>query len=143
MREVHPGLLWIGSRRDTREPRLLFEVGIEAVVDLALEEQPLTLPRELVYCRFPLVDGEGNDSSMLLQTVQTTVDLLIASRPSLVTCSAGKSRSPTIALFALAAYLRQKPETIASMCSEDSAIKVHAQLWMDVSSIFSQVRGKV
>ena len=49
-----------GSCRDVRDPSKLLEAGISAVVDLALNEPPAMLPRELVYCRFPLIDGFGN-----------------------------------------------------------------------------------
>lgn len=139
MLEIHPDLLWVGSRGDIREPRLLFKIGVEAVVDIAREEEPLALPRELIVCRFPLVDGEGNDSSMLMQAVQITVDLLVNGRPTLVACSAGRSRSPTIAAFALAAYLRQKPESIVSQLSKET-FTINGQLWRDVSTIFSQIR---
>ena len=44
---------------DIREPRPLFDAGIRAVVDVAFEELPDRLPRQLVYCRFPLNDGSG------------------------------------------------------------------------------------
>jgi hypothetical protein len=52
--------LWIGHVGDVRDPRSLFSTGTLAVIDLALNEPPASLPRELVYCRFPLIDGAGN-----------------------------------------------------------------------------------
>ena len=76
MHEIHPDLLWLGHALDVREPRPLFDAGITAVVDVAFEEPPAQLPRQLIYCRFPLSDGGGNDASVLLQTVQTLVDFL-------------------------------------------------------------------
>ena len=60
MREIVPQLLWIGSASDARDWRRLMQQGVTAVVDLALEETAAQLPHEMVYCRFPLVDGDLN-----------------------------------------------------------------------------------
>ena len=121
MIEIHPDLLWLGNALEAREPKQLFDRGIRAVVDVALEETPATLPRSLVYCRFPLNDGGGNDKALLLQTVQTIADLLCRSVPTLIACSAGMSRSPTLAAFALAAHLDVGPaETLERISASKS-----------------------
>ena len=65
MHEIHSNLLWLGHALDIREPRSLFDVGVEAVVDVAYEEPPAQLPRQLIYCRFPINDGGGNEPSTL------------------------------------------------------------------------------
>ena len=57
MHEIHPNQVRLGHALDIREPRALFDVGIRAVVDVAIEEPPVALPRELIYCRFPIHDG--------------------------------------------------------------------------------------
>ena len=60
MRQV-PGFdLWIGHAGDVRDAATLLASGISAVVGLALEEPSAPLPRELISCRFPLIDGPGN-----------------------------------------------------------------------------------
>jgi protein-tyrosine phosphatase len=82
-------------------PRLL-EQGITVVVDLALDEPPAVLSREMVYCRFPLVDGTGNPIWLLRSAVMTVANLLRESVPTLVSCSAGISRAPAVAAAALA-----------------------------------------
>jgi hypothetical protein len=140
MREVHPNLLWLGHALDLRDARLLFDVGISAVVDVAFEEPPTQLPRELIYCRFPLYDGGGNDPSVLLQSVQTTVDLLDNGIRTMVACSAGMSRSPVIAAFALAAHLDQSPHDVISRIAAVNSLDVKGRLWNDVANIFSKVR---
>jgi len=140
MHEIHPNLLWIGQALDIREPRPLFDAGIEAVVDLALEEPPAQLPRQLIYCRFPLNDGGGNDASALLQSVQTTVDFLTAGTRTVVACSAGMSRSPIIAAFALAVHLDQSPDDVISRIAETKSLEASGPLWNDVADVFSQVR---
>src|SRR5215207_1271751 len=60
MRKVDGYPLWIGNAGDLRRSMELHAQGIEAVVDLAASEPAATLPREVVYCRFPIVDGGGN-----------------------------------------------------------------------------------
>lgn len=60
MRRIPDTSLWLGHVGDARNLAALAEGGIEAVVDLAGDESPAALPRDLAYCRFPLVDGPGN-----------------------------------------------------------------------------------
>src|SRR5262249_26770590 len=72
------------------------------LIDLALEEPPVPLTRELVYCRFPLLDGAGNSPWLLRAALDTTAALLASRVPTLVFCGAGMSRSPAVAAAALA-----------------------------------------
>ena len=140
MHEIHPGLLWLGHALDIREPGPLFRVGITAVVDVAYEEPPVQLPRQLIYCRFPLNDGGGNEPCVLLQSVQTLVDLLDSGTRTIVACSAGMSRSPTIAAFALAAHLSQEPDDVISQIATIKSLELKGALWNDVLDVRSRVR---
>lgn len=140
MHEIHPKLLWLGHAFDLRQPRALFDAEIAAVVDVAYEEPPAQLPRQLIYCRFPLNDGGGNAPSVLLQAVQTLVDILDSGTRTIVACSAGMSRSPTIAAFALAAHLGQQPVDVITRIAEIKSLELNGMLWNDVASVFSRVR---
>ena len=60
MREIVPDVLWIGNVFDARNIKAVMDAGFQIVVDLAIEEPPIQLPREVASCRFPLLDGEGN-----------------------------------------------------------------------------------
>jgi hypothetical protein len=140
MREVYPNLLWIGHALDVREPKALFDVEIAAVIDVAFEEPPAALPRQLIYCRFPLNDGGGNDPAVLLCAVQCIVLLLASGMRTLIACSAGMSRSPTIAAYALAAHLGQSPEDVLLRIAEKKSLEVKGPLWNDVAAVFSRVR---
>src|SRR5436189_138299 len=64
--------------------------------------QPGDEPRELIYLRFPLLDGEDNEPALLIQAMQTVARLLQARIPTLVCCGGGLSRSPAIVAAALA-----------------------------------------
>lgn len=132
MREVLSGRLWIGHANDARSPRCLLEAGVRAVVDVAIEEPPASLPREMTYVRFPLVDGEGNDSVVLRLAVSTVVGLLDGEVPTLVACSAGLSRSPTLASFALAGHERRTPQQALVRIAAAGPVRVNAVLWQSL-----------
>lgn len=101
MREVIPELLWIGKALDTREMRTILGAGVTAIIDLAIEEPSIQFPRDIVYCRFPLIDGEGNSPPVLRAAIQMTAHFVRSEIPTLVACSAGMSRSPAIVAAAL------------------------------------------
>jgi protein-tyrosine phosphatase len=95
----------LGHVGDTHDMRHMLSAGIEAFVDLAANEPLLTTaPRDLVYCRYPLVDGSGNSPWLLKAAIRTVADLLENGVPTLVFCSAGMSRSPAIAAAAIAVH---------------------------------------
>lgn len=135
MREIQSELLWTGNARG------LFDAGIAAVIDLAYEESPAQLPRQLVYCRIPIVDGRGNDPSLLRLALLTTVELLRSGTPAIVACSAGMSRSPTIAICALAVHLDQSPDSVLERVNDQAAIELHGDLWTDVGEIVAELQS--
>ncbi len=102
MREIIAGRLWIGNALEARKVTDVLACGVEAIIDLAIEEIPLRLPRDIVYCRFPLVDGAGNSRAVLRAALATTIALVTAQVPMLVVCGAGMSRSPVVVAAALA-----------------------------------------
>jgi len=138
--ELHSNLLWLGHAFDIRKPRPLFDADITAVVDVAYEEPPANLPRQLSYLRFPLLDGGGNDPSLLILAVQSVVNLLHTDTRTIVACSAGMCRSPTIAAFALACHLGITPETALERIAAFKSLEIKSQLWNDVARVFPHGR---
>ena len=118
MRQVPGYQLWLGHVGDARDLRTVLSTGILAVVDLALNESPATVTRELAYCRFPLLDGNGNAPWLVRAAVDTVAGLLRSGTPTLLFCGAGMSRTPIIAAAAIA-HLRN--------CSLADAVGVVAQ----------------
>lgn len=96
MYQIVPYSVWIGSDRDGRAFRELFDLGIRAVVQVAIEEPAILIPRELLYLRFPLIDGSGNDADWLRLALHSIKTLIQREIPTLVCCSAGMSRSPAL-----------------------------------------------
>jgi hypothetical protein len=92
MRQILPHALWLGHAADGRDYCRVLDTGIQAVVQLAQEEPPLQPSRDLVYCRFPLIDGPGNDNSLLLLAATTVANLLAKRVTILLRCGAGMSR---------------------------------------------------
>jgi len=106
MREVIPTRLWIGNAWDARDIRGVLGCGIVAIVDLAIEEPPIQFPRDIVYCRLPLIDGAGNQPTIVRAAIETVAHFMASGTPTLVACGAGMSRSPAIVAAAMAAVER-------------------------------------
>jgi len=140
MVEVESGRLWIGNAGEARDPRRLFDSGILAVVDLAWDEPPAVLHRELIYCRIPLVDSGGNSDGTLTFAVQTVVDLLAAGKQTLVACSAGMSRSPAIAAAALAVTRNTDADSVLAEIGDARALEVSPLLWEQLKRLIPDVR---
>lgn len=132
MRRISPYSLWIGNAGDVRRVADLIEHGIVAVIDLAANEPVAVLPREIIYCRFPLLDGSGNERWLLRAAIETISGLLRDNVPTLVACSAGMSRSPALAAAAIARLSSRDPNECLLACVEGGAADVSPLLWRDV-----------
>jgi hypothetical protein len=132
MRRIPPHALWIGHAGDGRDLRTVLSAGIAALIDLALEEPPVPVTREIVYCRFPLLDGAGNSPSLLRLALDTTAALLIAGVPTLVFCGAGMSRSPAVAAGALSLVAKRSPEECLADVARTGACDVSPLLWQEI-----------
>ena len=66
-----------------------------------MEEAPILFPRDVAYCRLPLVDGAGNTPALIESAIATTVSFIRGHVPALVACDGGMSRSPVIVAAAL------------------------------------------
>lgn len=138
MREILPRLLWIGNARDARDFNQVLDLGITAVIDLAWEEPPISYPREIVYCRLPLIDGDENQT-VVLQTALTTVARFIsADLPTLVACSAGMSRSPAIVAGALSLVHDCPFSTALQQVASSGPCDVAPGLWNEIQQLLEK-----
>jgi protein-tyrosine phosphatase len=135
MRQIPPHALWLGHAGDGRDFRAILDARIQAVVQLAAEEEPLGLPRELMYCRFPLLDGAGNDEKLLHLAVTSVANLLESRIPTLVCCGGGMSRSPAIVAAALAVVFQEKLEQCLERIAAHHPSDVVPALWNDVKAL--------
>lgn len=132
MRQLKPHLLWIGHAGDGRNLKAILDEGIDAIVDLALSESPVPVLREVVYCRFPMLDGPGNSAWLVRAALDTIVQLLKARVPTLVFCSAGMSRSPALAAAALARHLERDAAECLTFVTQGAPSDVSPELWKSV-----------
>lgn len=132
MREITPNRLWIGNALDARDLRLLLGMGIAAILDLAIEEPPSPLSRELIYCRVPLSDGASNRREYLRLAIESLVSLVKKEIPTFVFCGAGMSRSPAVTAAALAVVQGSDPHEMLQRIVAGHPHDVLPALWQDV-----------
>jgi len=136
--EVLPGRLWLGNERDARNVAAALGAGIAAIVDLAMEEPPIQFPRDIVYCRFPLVDGAGNRPEVIKAAVDVTASFIASGVPTLVSCGGGSSRSPAIAAAALAKVRGQSLDDGLREATGGAAHDVSTSLWAEIKTVCPQ-----
>jgi protein-tyrosine phosphatase len=132
MREVLPRKLWLGNSRDAKDVPRLMEIGIVAVVDLAYEETSPPLPRDMVYCRFPMYDGQQASRSILATAIETLLVLLRNGVPTLVCCLAGMSRSPALVAGVLSLLDGGSPDAYLRKIVEGHPHDISPRLWEEV-----------
>jgi hypothetical protein len=135
MRRVPGYSLWLGHAGDVRDVRGLLGAGIAAVIDLAIQEAPTSVTRELVYGRVPLVDGAGNPPWLLRAAVEMVAVLIRDDVPTLVGCGAGLSRSPCIAGAAIARVRGCPADEGLAIALGFAPADVSPGLWGDVRRI--------
>lgn len=138
MREVIPNALWIGNAQDARDVKGVLARGIGVVIDLAIEQPPIQFPQDIVYCRFPLLDGEGNSPALLRSAIDTTANFVTAKQPTLVACSGGMSRSPVIVSAALAKIESLEINAAVERVTATKPCDFSPGLWNDVRQQFKK-----
>ena len=136
MQQILPHSLWIGSTGDVRDWRLLYSLGIHAVIQVAYEEAAQSLPDDFVYCRIPLEDGGENSPELLALAVTMLTHFLEQEFACLVCCQAGLSRSPAIAAAALAKFTRQPLPVCLADIAKYHHHAIHAGLRAQLHSLF-------
>jgi hypothetical protein len=138
MTQIQPFALWLGHAGDGRNVTQLLESGIVSVVQLAAEEADLQLPREIVYCHIPLLDGAGNDPKVLALAVRTVAQCCSLGLPTLVCCGGGMSRSPAITAAALAAIHKEPAEKWLKHVTQSHHSDVSPGLWNEAIRLAAQ-----
>jgi protein-tyrosine phosphatase len=138
MREAITNALWLGNAMDARNVSAVLDLRIVAVVDLAMEEPPIQFPRDIVYCRIPLVDGSGNRPEIIRAAVDLTASLIDSRVPTLVACGAGMSRSPIIVAAALARVDGRSLEQALDDITLGVPHDVSTSLWAEIKAVCDQ-----
>ncbi len=135
MRNVYLNLLYVGNAMDARDLRAIYNNRVVAVVDLAINEAPAQLGRDIIYCRFPLNDGGGNNDKLIAIAVRTLADLIRNEMRTLVACSAGMSRAPTVAAASVALLTGRDPDECLTEIIYNAPNDVSPILWAHIKSV--------
>lgn len=135
IRRVHLDLIYVGNAIDARDLRSIYDHQIRAVVDLAVNEAPAQLGREIVYCRIPLNDGGGNDDGLVALSIRTVVSLVQNQCRTLVACSAGMSRAPCIAAASIAMLTRRGPDECLMEITRGAPHDISPVLWAHIKKL--------
>jgi protein-tyrosine phosphatase len=138
MRRITDSSLWLGHLGDARNLEGLHSEGIEAIVALAGEEPATPLARELISCRFTLIDGNGNPSWIIRAAVKSVVELLRADVKTLIHCGAGISRSPAIAGAAMALCRDCSFTEGLTLVIRDGRADFSPGFWSEIQSAFAE-----
>jgi hypothetical protein len=138
MRHISDYPLWLGHAGDARDKHELMRLGIGAVVDLAVEEPPAVAGHEMVYCRFPLIDGAENPPWLLRAAIDMATTLLRQKVPTLIACGGGVSRSPAIAAAALVKLGRPSLQDALLYLAGFGHCDVSAGLLQDVVNVMEK-----
>jgi hypothetical protein len=137
LRKVDGYPLWIGHVGDVVDPGRIASLGILAVVNVAANEPPASLSRDLTYCRFPLIDGPGNPPWLLRAAIETVACLLRSGTPTLVYCGVGMSRSPCVAGAAIARVRGCPLEEGLKIAAQSGPADVSVSLWSEIRALFA------
>jgi protein-tyrosine phosphatase len=138
MKCVLPDILYLGNAADAANSWRVAGVEFTAVVALACEEPAISFPREWTALRIPLIDGAGNPPYLLRLAVDSLTLLMQHRCTTLVYCSAGMSRSPAIAAFALSELTGQAPEACLKEIESLGPCDVSPGLWNDLARMFDE-----
>lgn len=139
IREIYAGCLFLGNALDVRDLRRVYDHQIQAVVDLAIEESPAQLAREIIYVRVPLLDGSDNAAAIITTAIRCVAGLVENRIRTLVACSAGMSRSPAIAAAAMAILTKTTPENCLTTILAAAPHDVSPLLWSRVRCAFDEI----
>ncbi|MDB5307930.1 MAG: Dual specificity protein phosphatase [Gemmataceae bacterium] len=132
---IEPPALWVGRAGDGLDWRSVLDAGVRAVVQTAAEEPPAPPPRELIVCRFPLLDGGGNDPAVLWLAVRTVAELIRRHVPLLVSCGAGMSRSPAVAAAGPAVARGWTPAEGLAAVTRHRRVDLSPTLWKEICGV--------
>ena len=135
MQNLIDSILWQGNARDAREIHQVLALGVQAIVDLAENESPVTFPRDVIVLRYPIADGSGNPAWLLRSIIRSLCGLLENKIPTFIYCSAGMSRSPTLAAAAISRLRAMSLDLAITQFFNEPKFDISPALWNDVRDL--------
>ena len=131
--------LFVGTAEDATDNPSLETHGITTIVSLT-HETPSPAIQSLTIRSIPLIDGPQNSREQFTKAVKETVAALTADGGVLVHCSAGASRSPTVAATALALSQDMKLEDALQQVADNrDAVDPHEALLRQAAHVYTEL----
>jgi protein-tyrosine phosphatase len=133
--------LYVGTAADATDDSLLETHGVTTIVSLT-HETPRPTTQDLTLRSIPLIDGPQHSREQFTKAVEETLAALAADGSVLVHCSAGASRSPTVAATALAlAQDMDLEDALQQVADNRAAVDPHEALLRQAAHVYTQLNS--
>ena len=130
--------LFVGTVEDATDDSALETHSVTTIISLT-HETPSFTEQELTIHSIPLIDGPQHNRQQFTKAVEETIAALEADGGVLVHCSAGASRSPTVAATALALSQDMELEDALKQVAVDrDAVDPHEALLRQAAHVYTE-----
>ena len=129
--------LFVGTAEDATDDSLLETHGVTTIVSHT-HETPNPAVQDITVRSIPLIDRPQHSREQFTKAVEETVAALAADGSVLVHCSAGASRSPTVAATALAlARDMDLEDALQQVADNRAAVDPHEALLRQAAHVYT------
>ena len=129
--------LFVGTVEDATATSCLEAHGVRTIVSLTHETSSLA-GEDFIVRSIPLIDGPQNSREQFTNAVEETMTALKANGSVLVHCSAGASRSPTVAATALALSRDMElQDALQQIADNRDAVDPHEALLRQAAHVYT------
>ena len=129
--------LFVGTVEDATDTSSLESHGVRTIVSLTHETSSLA-GEDFTVRSIPLIDGPQNSREQFTNAVEETMTALKANGSVLVHCSAGASRSPTVAATALALSRDMElQDALQQIADNRDAVDPHEALLRQAAHVYT------
>ena len=129
--------LFVGTVEDATDTSSLESHGVRTIVSLT-HETPSLAGEDFTVRSIPLIDGPQNSREQFTNAVEETMTALKANGSVLVHCSAGASRSPTVAATALAlSQDMELQDALQQIADNRDAVDPHEALLRQAAHVYT------
>lgn len=139
MLKIPNTVLWLGNSSDLSDIRSMLNMGVTAIIDLAIEEPFPKMPRTTNYCRFALTDDGDNNPATIRAAILSACAFIRGGHITAICCNAGLNRSPSIAAASLALISGNTPTQCLELLAAVKHLDVNPALWNQVVSVLADI----
>ena len=131
--------LFVGTVEDATDDSALETHSVTTIISLT-HETPSFTEQELTIHSIPLIDGPQHNRQQFTKAVEETIAALEADGGVLVHCSAGASRSPTVAATALALSQDMELEDALQQVADNrDGVDPHESLLRQAAYVYTEL----